>query len=465
MAAVIRGLTTAETAALTEAMRDSGECWDLSDLAPVVDKHSTGGVGDKVTLVAGAARRGGRGARRHDVGPGTRAHGRHARQARGDPGLSDGPGPPARAGSPARKVGAALFAQTDTVAPADRILYALRDVTGDGRIAGADHGLDPLQEARLRHDRDRLRRQDGRRRLHEDARGLARPRPVAGGHDASRGPAGLGLDHGHEPAPRPRRRATPSKWRRRSGCSAGRARRRCGRSRFSSASRCSGFADPDLLEAAARQRLEDAIASGRAARVFERLIEAQGGDPRVVEDPSRLPQPTSRSPGARAALGLRPLDRDGADGVSLDRHRLRAAHAARTRSIRPRAFSSRRRSATASKRASRWRCSASGSARPRAPASKGSSRRSSRSATSRSRRRRSRSRGSRRTPGSSPQAEIDGHGQGDADASDGRLVEKATHQLQDAEVFDLEGVESSAVSNMIGPAGTERPRGRGFGSR
>ena len=51
MAAVIRGLSTAEMAALTEAMRDSGDAWDLSDLAPVVDKHSTGGVGDKATLV------------------------------------------------------------------------------------------------------------------------------------------------------------------------------------------------------------------------------------------------------------------------------------------------------------------------------------------------------------------------------------------------------------------------------
>ena len=54
------------------------------------------------------------------------------------------------------------------------------------------------------------------------------------------------------------------------------------------------FAEPDLLEAAARRRLEDAISSGKAARVFERLIEAQGGDPKVVENPSRLPQPRHR---------------------------------------------------------------------------------------------------------------------------------------------------------------------------
>src|SRR3954447_13071624 len=52
MAAFLRGLDRSETAALTEAMLLSGERLELADLGrPRVDKHSTGGVGDKVSLV------------------------------------------------------------------------------------------------------------------------------------------------------------------------------------------------------------------------------------------------------------------------------------------------------------------------------------------------------------------------------------------------------------------------------
>jgi thymidine phosphorylase len=130
MAIVFRGLDDHELDTWTTAMIDSGERLDLSAVTkPTVDKHSTGGVGDKISLplcplvaACGAAvpQLSGRGLG-HTGGtldkmetiPGWRAH------------LS-----PAEMVSQLQTIGAVICAAGSGLAPADRKLYALRDVTG-----------------------------------------------------------------------------------------------------------------------------------------------------------------------------------------------------------------------------------------------------------------------------------------------------------------------------------------------
>ena len=87
MAVFFRDLEPAERVTLTQAMRDSGSVlsWDLD--GPVLDKHSTGGVGDKVSLILAPLLAACGALRADDLGPRPRPHRRHARQARRDPRL------------------------------------------------------------------------------------------------------------------------------------------------------------------------------------------------------------------------------------------------------------------------------------------------------------------------------------------------------------------------------------------
>jgi pyrimidine-nucleoside phosphorylase len=128
MAVAIRGMDDGELVALTSAMIDSGACLDLSRLGALADKHSTGGVGDKVTLVAAplAAACGVRVAKMSGRGLGHT--GGTLDKLESIPGfrtdLDEGEFMEA-----VESAGIAVIAQRADLVPADKALYALRDVT------------------------------------------------------------------------------------------------------------------------------------------------------------------------------------------------------------------------------------------------------------------------------------------------------------------------------------------------
>jgi thymidine phosphorylase len=130
MAVFFRDMTLTERVALTTAMRDSGTVLDWSDLdGPVVDKHSTGGVGDNVSLM---------------LAPILAACGVYVPMISGRglghtggtldkfdsiPGYTTQPDN-ALFRKVTREAGCAIIGQTADLAPADKILYSIRDVTG-----------------------------------------------------------------------------------------------------------------------------------------------------------------------------------------------------------------------------------------------------------------------------------------------------------------------------------------------
>lgn len=130
MAIYFRGLSRAETFALTEVMEFSGDVEDLSDLPGVkVDKHSTGGVGDKTTLVVApvAAAAGVTVAKMSGRGLGFT--GGTADKLEAIPGFRTRL-EPAEFHRQLEELGLAVITQTGSITPADKKIYALRDVTG-----------------------------------------------------------------------------------------------------------------------------------------------------------------------------------------------------------------------------------------------------------------------------------------------------------------------------------------------
>ncbi len=289
MAGYLRGFTAEETKVMTEAMVDSGERLELGALSgPTVDKHSTGGVGDGTTLVVAplAAELGlqvvklsGRGLG-HTGGtldkleaiPGLRVD------------LSAG-----EVLAQVQRIGLAVSAQTADLVPADRALYALRDVT-------ATIGSVPLIAASIMSKKLAggaqtilLDVKTGSGAFMKDldqARELART-CVELGRDAERTTGALITDM-NQPLSEMIGNAIEVRevievLR---GERSGRFSELCVRL----AGCLAWFSGIAENEADGVQRARRALESGAALERFAAFVEAQGGDRAVVEDPSRLPR-------------------------------------------------------------------------------------------------------------------------------------------------------------------------------
>src|SRR3972149_2264050 len=129
MAGYLNGMTIQETIALTREMRDSGQVLDLSSIpGKKVDKHSTGGVGDKTSIILAPIAAACGVTVPMITGRGLGHTGGTLDKLQSIPGFNTQPSPEA-----IRKilagVGAVIMGQTGVLAPADRRMYALRDVT------------------------------------------------------------------------------------------------------------------------------------------------------------------------------------------------------------------------------------------------------------------------------------------------------------------------------------------------
>ncbi len=289
MAVLFRGLARQELAALTDAMLASGQRLAFDGWGtPRVDKHSTGGVGDKVSLVLAPLVAACGVAVPMMSGRGLGHTGGTLDKLEAIPGFRTALSLE-ETKAQVMRLCCAMIGQTPEIAPADRRLYALRDVTGTVEaipLIAASIMSKKLAEGLNALVLDVKRGSGAFLRKLEDSLELAQTM-IALGED--RGCPTVALLTAMD---RPLGRA-------------------CGNALETEEAILSlrGEGPADLMEVTyalgvemllaagvekstkqARQRLENALGSGLAAEKFEQVIEAQGGNPKAVEDPSVLPQ-------------------------------------------------------------------------------------------------------------------------------------------------------------------------------
>ncbi|HEX2220466.1 MAG TPA: thymidine phosphorylase [Gemmatimonadales bacterium] len=289
MAVVFRGLEPEELAALTDAMLASGDRLRFDGFpVPRVDKHSTGGVGDKVSLLLAPMVASCGVAVPMMSGRGLGHTGGTLDKLEAIPGMRTGLSL-ADARAQIERIGCVMLGQTPEVAPADRKLYALRDVTGTVESI-------PLIAASIMS-----------KKLAEGLNGLVLDVKTGSGAfipdpdkalELARTMIALGRTRGCPTVALLTAMDRPL----------GRA---CGHSLEveEALEGLQGRGPEDLMEvtyglgcemlllvgaaghrADARRMLEESVSSGRALETFGRVIEAQGGNRAVVDDPALLPQ-------------------------------------------------------------------------------------------------------------------------------------------------------------------------------
>jgi len=289
MAIFQRGMTARETAWLTEAMMRSGEVIALPEIAaPKVDKHSTGGVGDKVSLILGPLAAAAGVCVPMISGRGLGHTGGTLDKLESIPGFRTGLST-AEYRRQLAAIGIALAGQTASLVPADRKLYALRDVTAT--VECVPLICASIMSKKLAEGIDALVLdvKFGRGAFMKtlpEARRLARAMVAIG--RAMRRPT-VALLTGMN---RPLGRAVGNALEviESIECLRGRGPADLMEVTLALTEKMVLLARLEKTPKAARARLQRALASGAALEKFRETIRAQGGDPRVIDDTARLPQ-------------------------------------------------------------------------------------------------------------------------------------------------------------------------------